>query len=1054
MSQFCIHRPVFAIVMALLIVIVGGVAIIALPVAQFPPISPPTIQVTTSYPGASADVVEDAVANVIENQMVGVDHMIYMQSTSTSNGQYTLNCTFDVGSSTEQALIDVQNRINQVQQTLPNAVNVNGITVQKKSPQILMVVNLYSPSNSYDALFLSNYATLNIINPLQSVQGIGSYSVLGQFNYAMRAWLNPDKLAQSGIQASDVSDAIQSSNVLNPTGALGMLPAPNTTKFQTSITSQSQLQTAKEFGNVIVRTNPDGSVLRVTDVGRTELGAQQYQTVGAFNNAPSTVILLYQTPDANALATAKNVRKTMAALKAQFPAGLDYAIPYDSTVFVKDSLKDVVKTLFEAIVLVIIVVFVFLGSFRASFIPMLAIPVSLIGSFAAFFALGFSINTLTLLGLVLAIGLVVDDAIVVVEAVEKHIEEGLAPVQAAEAAMGELQRVIVGIGLVLVSVFLPAAFISGIVGQLYKQFAMTLAISVSISAFVALTLTPALCVLILKRAGPKPAALSWFNSRFDAVFNRVRSFYMSILGRFIVVPAIVMLCVFGVYGLDAFLGLRLPSGFVPLEDQGVVFVQLNLPYGSSLNRTAADTQRLVNDIKKIKGVESVVTLGGFNLINSFVTPDCSALIVTLIPWDERPISNKELGIKNIALEIYKRIQAYPDVAGFPFVPPTIPGLGQSSGYNFELQDVGSHTVKQLGIVADKLQAASLKDPVISHPMNSMRFSTPRIELDVDRDKAHSFGVQPSTIFKNLGTLLGSSFVNYFTLFNRTWNVMLQADDAYRIDPNNLNSIWVKNDSGNVVPLAGMVSTHRTVGPDMIQHFNANREVEFTGSNADGYSSGQAIAAMQKIAKETIPKGYTYGWSATSYQQVAAGNTQIYIFIFSIIIVFLVLAALYESWIMPLAVLMGVVFGLLGALLSVTLWRLDLNVYVQIGFLMMIGLEAKNAILIVEFALDREREGMTSREAAIAASNLRFRPILMTSFAFIFGVLPLMLASGAGAASRHSIGATVFGGMITATLFGDLVIPTLYEVARGIIARGKARTQPPMPGQPALAHGEA
>ncbi len=1041
MSSFFIKRPIFAIVVSILIVLVGGLSILILPVAEFPPISPPLIQVSTTYFGASASVVEKAVANVIENQVVGVDNMIYMQSTSTSNGQYTLNCTFNVGSSIEQALIDVQNRVSQASGTLPQAVNTYGVTVQKKSPQILMIVALYSPSDSYDPLYLSNYATINVLNPLSSVPGIGGNAVMGQFNYAMRAWLRPDKLAKLGLQASDVQSAIQNANVLIPTGTVGSLPAPKGTQFQLGVTAEGQLSDPKQFADIIVKTNPDGSVLRVSDVARTELGSQIYQTVGELNGKPATLIILYQTPEANAIATAKNVRKTMEQLKSQFPPGLDYAIPYDSTVFVTESIRDVITTLFIAIVLVVLVVLVFLGSLRSSLIPMLAVPVSLIGTFAAFVALGFSINTLTLFGLVLAIGLVVDDAIVVVEAVEKHLEDGLPPVEATERAMKELQGPVIGIALVLVAVFLPSAFISGITGQLYKQFALTLSVSVSISAFVALTLTPALCVLILKpHRGKLWGPFGWGIDRFNEFFGRTTDGYMAILGRLLGASAPVMAVLFGFYAVDAFMGAKLPGGFVPNEDQGVVFVQINLPYGSSLNRNKDLTDRISRDIAGVPGVETIATMGGYTLLSSFASPDISSLVVTLKPWDER--KSKELSLRSIVGNIYKKLQSYPEAVAFPFIPPTIPGLGQSSGFNFELQDLTGHSVQDLANVAEKVTEAASKRKEIGSFNNTMRVYTPQIHLDVDRDKAKSLGVDASTIFSNLSALLGSTVVNQFTLFNRTWDVMLQADQDYRVDQKSLNAIYVRSSTNDMVPLSTLVTARRIVGPDMLQHFNANREVEFFGSNAEGYSSGQAITAMQQVAKETIPKGYTYGWSGTSYQQVAVGNTQAIIFALSLIMVFLLLAAQYESWLMPLAVLMGVPIGVFGAFLSVTLWRLDLNVYVQIGLIMLIGLAAKNAILIVEFARDRRKAGAPMLDAAREGAQLRFRPILMTSFAFIIGVLPLMLASGAGAASRHSLGSAVFGGMLAATCLGVFFIPTLYRVFATRVERGKPAPEPP------------
>jgi hydrophobe/amphiphile efflux-1 (HAE1) family protein len=1036
MSSFFIRRPIFAIVLAIVIVLVGGLAVLVLPVAEFPPISPPLIQVQTTYIGASATVVEQAIANNIENQVVGVDNMIYMQSTSTSNGQYTLNCTFNVGSSIEQALINVQNRVSQATGSLPGAVNSFGVTVNKKSPQILMIVALYSPTSTYDSLFLSNYATINLINPLASVPGVGSNAVIGQFNYAMRAWVRPDKLAKLGLDSGDLESAIRNSNVLTPTGAVGQLPAPKGNQFQLSVNAEGRLADPKQFGDIIVKSNPDGSVLKLSDVARLELGSQLYQTIGELNGRPATLVILYQTPEANAIETARTVRRTLAELEKQFPPGLAYAIPYDSTVFVTTSIRDVINTLFTAIVLVVLVVLVFLGSLRTAFIPMLAVPVSLIGTFAAFVALGFSINTLTLFGLVLAIGLVVDDAIVVVEAVEKHIEDGLSPVEATERAMKELQGAIIGIALVLVAVFLPSAFISGITGQLYKQFALTLSVSVSISAFVALTLTPALCSLIL-RGGHRNlwGPFGWFIDRFNAVFERTTNGYMSILQRLLRRTAVVLAVLFAFYLIDGFMGAKLPSGFVPNEDQGVVFVQIQLPYGASLDRNRALTDRIQHDLMSVPGVHAVATLGGYSLLSAFAAPDLSSLIVTLEPWHER--ESKDLSLRSIVMDVYAKLNAYPEAAAFPFIPPTIPGLGNNSGFNFELQDLSGHSVQELANVAERVTDAAQKRPEIGTLHNSMRVYIPQIKLDLDRDKTRALGVNVSDVFTNLQALLGGIVVNQFTLFNRTWNVMIQAEPDFRADAKSIASIYVRNNQGQMVPISTLVKARQTVGPDMIQHFNSNREVELVGSNAAAYSSGQALAAMEDVAKKTVPKGFGYGWSGTSYQQMAVGNTQTIVFVSSFVLVFLFLAAQYESWLMPLSVLMGVPLGVFGAFLSVTLWRLDNNVYVQIGLIMLIGLAAKNAILIVEFARDRhQKEGVPIVEAAREAAKLRFRPILMTSFAFIIGVMPLMLASGAGAASRHSLGSAVFGGMLAATCLGVFFIPTLYIVLQKLIERGR------------------
>ena len=1042
LSRFFIHRPIFAIVLSVFIILVGVLAIVTLPVAEFPPITPPTIQVQATYIGANATVVEKSVATAIENQVVGVDNLIYMQSTSTSNGLYTLNCTFSIGSSIEQALIDVENRVQQATGQLPSQVTSLGISIQKRSPQLLMAVTLFSPDGSYDPVFLSNYATINMINPLLSVKGIGSDNVIGQFNYAMRSWVcDRTNSAKLGLQAKrprarDPYPELAHAYRCGRSAAHGQEYAVPALGQHANAAGERE-PVRRHRGQDEPRwfdSPPLGRVAR--GVGR---GAVRHDRPirNASGNGHSAV------SDAGSGTPFKPpityARFTLESLKKQFPPGVDYAVAYDSTLFVTSSIRDVISTLFIAIFLVILVVLVFLGSLRTSFIPMLAVPVSLIGTFGAFVLLGFSINTLTLFGLVLAIGLVVDDAIVVVEAVEHHIEEGMNTVAATELAMQQLTGPVVAVALVLIAVFLPSAFIQGLTGQLYRQFALTLSVSVSISAIVALTLTPALCTVILKgKPGRLWGPFGWFIDRFNVLFGKVTDGYIGSLRWLLRRSVIVMLILALFYVADGYMAVKIPGGFIPTEDQGVIFVQIQNPYGTSLNKNAQLADRIEEDINKIPGVQDVITLGGFNLLSSISTSDSSSLIVTLLPWDKR--KSKELSLRTIALTIYQHLNKYPQVFAFPFVPPTIQGLGVASGFQFELEDLSGHSIADLSAVAAKVMAAAEKRPELTGLRTTERASVPQIQLELDRNKTKQLGVNPSDVFENLQAYLGGLVVNQFTLFDRTWQVMIQAEPDFRADSKSISQIFVRNNNGAMVPVSTVASWKHGLGADMIQRFNTNREVEIFGSNSENYSSGQAIAAMQEVAKQTLPRGYGYGWTGTSYQQVIVGNTQSIIFALSILLVFLFLAAQYESWLLPAAVLAGVPIGIFGAFLSVTLWRLDMDIYVQIGLIMLIGLAAKNAILIVEFARERRAEGVPIMQAALEGAHLRFRPILMTSFAFIIGVVPLMITSGAGAASRHSLGSAVFGGMLVATCVGVFFIPTLFMLVQGLIERGKPHSE--------------
>ncbi len=1033
MARYFIHRPVLAIVLSLVILIAGALATLKLPIAQYPQISPPTVTVSTMYPGANASVVEQAVAIPLEQQVNGVPRMMYMSSTSTNDGRYSLTCTFEVGTNLDLAAVEVQNRVKGAEGSLPAEVLTAGISVQKQSSDMLAVVSIYSPDNSYDEIYLSNYTTLNIVDQLSRVPGVGGAGLSGQRDYAMRIWVRPDKLAKLGLTASDLGAAIREQNVQAPAGAIGQPPAPAGTDFEYPVDVQGRLHSKEEYDKIVVRTLPDGSLLRLRDVARTELAARDYSAWGRLNGSPATLVVVRQSPGANALEVIRGVRSAMERAKLSFPPGLDYDISYDSTAFITGSIDEVIETLFEALLLVLLVVLVFLGSFRATLIPMLAVPVSLVGTFAVFIPLGFTINTLTLFAMVLAIGIVVDDAIVVVEAVEHHMRSGLGPLAATETAMAEVSGPVVGIALVLIAVFVPVAFVGGITGELYRQFALTLSVSVLLSVLVALTLTPALCRLILKPRPPSKGALRRALDTFNRSFNRTTDVYGRWVGVLIRHSALTLCCL-GFVALAAFSLLRaLPAGFVPTEDQGLVMASLTLPDGASVERTDAVLRRAERFLAQMPGVRNVVTMGSMNMLSGGSSSNAGAIIGTLKPWAERRKPRESAAALINALQ--RELSTYPEALGIAFSMPPIPGLGSVGGFQFELQDRQGSTPEELARVAGEFLATAAQRPELSPAYTGFGTSVPMIDVALDRDKIKTLGVPMNSVFDNLQMFLGGLRVSDFNLYGRTYAVVIQAEPEFRLNPQSIGAIHVRGSSEEMIPLGTVLRTRQKAGAGMLQRFNLYRTAELSGGSAPGFSSGQALDVMERLAREKLPPGFGFEWSGLAFQERAAGSAQALIFGLALVFVFLVLAALYESWTIPFSVLLGLPIGVFGAFLGTFVRGLENGVYVQIGLIMLLGLAAKNAILIVEFARARRRiDHLPIAEAALAGARLRLRPILMTSFAFILGVIPLMLASGAGSAARHSLGTAVFSGMLAATVLGGQFVPVLYVAVERIVER--------------------
>jgi HAE1 family hydrophobic/amphiphilic exporter-1 len=1022
MSRFFIRRPIVAIVIAIVTVLGGLVALVGLPIAQFPSIVPPQILVTAQYPGADAVTIEQSVATPLEQQMNGVDDMLYMQSTNSNDGTMTLTVTFDVDTVPNLDQVNVQNRMAQAQPNLPPEVSQFGLSMRKSTGLPMLIISLYSPKNSYDALFLANYANINILDALYRVPGVGEARIFGAGDYAMRIWVQPDKLARLGLTVPDLRAAIQQQSTVNPSGQVGSNPSPQGQEMTYTVRSQGRLQTEEEFGAIAVRANPDGSVIRLRDVARIELGALNYQQIGRVNGQPGCAIAVFQAPGSNALAVVDGVRQQMQELSARFPSDVQFEYSLDTTRAVSEGIREIVITLGEAMVLVILVVYLFLQSWRATLIPLVAVPVSLIGTFMVFPALGFSVNTLSLFGLVLAIGLVVDDAIVVVEAVEHHIEHGMPPREATLRAMEEVSGPVVSIALILAAVFIPVAFMSGIQGSLNRQFALTIAISVLISAFNALTLSPALAAMWL-RPRHHGRLLGGFFNGFNRIFDKASGGYVALSHALIRKAAIGIALLAGFMLLAGGLGRRLPTSFVPEEDYGYFLLNVQLPPAASLQRSDEVCRHIDAILAKTEGLASYNTIVGFSLLTRVTAPNNAFYFVGLKPWSER---HEGMDARSIVNRLNARFRdEIPEAVAVAVMPPSIPGLGSQGGFSFWLQDRSGGSVAELDANVQKFLAEARKRPELAGVTSPFSAAIPQVFVDVDRDKALKEGVALPDVYQTLQTFLGGLYVNQFNRFGRQWRVFMQAEGQERSSPASIGQFYVRNNDGNMIPLSSLQTTRQTFGPQFTNRFNVYRAAQVTGAAAPGHSSGQALDALEDVAKATLPPGMSYDWSDLSYQERKASGNATSLFVLSLVFVFLILAALYESWSLPFSVLLSVPVAVVGAFAGLLLRRFDFDVYAQVGVIMLIGLAAKNAILIIEFAKARREEGKDRVTAALEGAKLRLRPILMTSFAFIFGCVPLWIADGSGAASRRILGTVVISGMLTATLLAVFLIPMLY-----------------------------
>src|SRR3954463_13967340 len=1042
MSAFFVRRPIVAIVIAILMTLIGGVCVLSLPIAQYPQIAPPEIQVRTHYTGADALTIEQSVAAPIEQQMSGVDKSNYMYSVNSNTGDMRMVINFDVATDANVDQILSQLRVSQAQSQLPADVNNFGLTVQKSTTAPLMLIALNSPKGTYDNIFLANYGYINLVDQLTRVPGISNVQVFGAGQYAMRLWVKPDQLAKLGVTVPDIIAAVQKQNNVNPAGQVGSEPIPSGQKFTYAVRAQGRLPTPEEFGNIVIRANLDGSLLRIKDIARIDLGAQNYNLKGRLNGRPAAILALYQLPGTNAVTAAQGVRKLMEEAKKRFPSDIDYAVSLDQTLAVTEGMREIVKTLLEALALVVLVVFIFLQGWRATLIPLCAVPVSLVGTFVLFPLFGFSINTLSLFGLVLAIGLVVDDAIVVVEAVERHIEEGMNPRDATLQAMREVSAPVIGIALVLSAVFLPTAFLPGITGRLYQQFALTIAISVIFSAFNALSLSPALSALLLRPRKKTRGPLGWFYDRFNRIFGSATHGYVN-WSRAAIRKAVLSFALLLVIALGAgFFGKSLPSGFLPEEDQGYVYLALQLPDASSLERTDQVCHKIEDFLKQTPGVQYTTSVIGFSLLSLVQNTYSAFFFVTFKPWSERTKPEEQYAA--IKSNINKQLSGLSEGLAFAFPPPVIPGVGTSGGFQFILEDRAGKDVPFLAKNVKTFLEAARKRPELGTLIPTFLPNVPQVFVDVDRDKVVKQGVDLGQVYQTLQTFMGGLFVNYFNRFGRTWQVYIEAEGDYRTDAKNVGQFSVRNASGNTVPLDAVSTVRDTAGPEFTLRYNEYRSAQINGSAAPGYSSYQAMNALEETFRQTMPHDMGYDYLGLSFQEKKAqlGVSPTLVFGMSLIFVFLILAALYESWSLPFSVLLGTPVAVFGAFVTLWLRGMENNIYAQIGLVMLIGLAAKNAILIVEFAKAEHEKGKALLDAALEGARLRLRPILMTSFAFIFGCLPLWFASGSGAVARRILGSTVIGGMIAASAIAIFLIPVTFYVIERLFAGRTEETPAP------------